>query len=348
MKNKKPVPDVDVIEQEIRELSIPYDYDTKEYPIEVVLHKYKNGEIVIPDYQRDLEWHREMKSRFIESLFLGVPVPPLFVAILEDGNLEIIDGLQRIGTIDQFVNNKLQLQKLEEITSLNGCKFKDLHPYRQRKFVLQTLRFLVVTTKADLAIRADIFDRLNSSGKKLVPAQIRKGAFTTNGFYKFVMIMADSPEFDRVYKGKKDGEEDKELVLRYFAYSENYGDFKHDVSIFLNRYVESKGKNFSDHEKFQKDQDFKKMLLFVEKYFPFGFTKDLNAKATPRVRFEAISVGSHLALKMNPALIPTSMKWLESKKFKDITTSDASNNPGRLKARVEFVRDCLLGITNGE
>lgn len=341
-KGQKTVAEIQTLEDEIRELSVPYDYDTKEYPIEVVLHKFDTGEIVVPDYQRELEWKPDMKSRFIESLFLGVPVPPLFVAVLEDGSLEIIDGLQRIGTINDFVKSKFKISKLTGIEALNGFKFSELLPHRKRKFLLQTLRFLVVTSKADLAVRADIFDRLNSTGKKLVPAQIRKGAFATNDFYKFVIKMANSPEFTALYRGKEGEQEPEELVLRFFAYSESYA--KHDVAIFLNRYVESKGHNFMPDEKEKKTNNFRAMLSFVEKYFPNGFTKDANSKATPRVRFEAISVGTHLALQINPSLSPASMSWLNSGKFKNITTSDASNNPGRLKGRIEFVRDCLLGV----
>lgn len=347
-KSKKTNEELEKLELDIRDKSIPYEYDTKEYPIEVVVQKFKDEEIIVPEYQRDLEWKPEMKSRFIESLFLGVPVPPIFVAILEDGRLEIIDGLQRVGTISEFIDNVLILRKLEEIRSLNGFKFGDLSQSRQRKFKLQTIRFYVVTPKADLAIRADIFDRLNSSGKKLVPAQIRKGAFATNAFYTFVMQMAKTPKFLELYNAKTDEDEPHELLLRYFAYSESYEDFKHDVAIFLNRFVERKAENFDAIERVQKEDDLNKMLDFVLEYFDYGFNKEANKKAIPRVRFEAISVGVHLALKVNPNLKPTYMDWLNSKEFKQITTSDASNNPGRLKGRVEFVRDCLLNIKTKE
>jgi len=344
-KSRKTPQELELLETEILEKSIPYEYDTKEFPIEVVVLKYQNNEIKIPEYQRNLEWRPEMKSRFIESLFLGVPVPPIFVAIMDDGNLEIIDGLQRIGTITEFLQNKLKLQKLDEIKNLNNFKFLDLPISRQKKFKLHTIRFYVVTPKADLAIRADIFDRLNSSGKKLVPAQIRKGAFATNSFYRFVIDMAKIPEFSSLYNGKKDEDEPHELILRFFAYSENYEDFKHDVAIFLNRYVESKFNNFSPEEENVKKEEFIGMLNFVKKYFPHGFNKKKNNKAIPRVRFEAISVGVNLALRINKDIVPSNFDWLESDEFRLKTTSDASNNPGRLKARVEFVRDAILQNT---
>ena len=85
------------------------------------------------------------------------------------------------------------------------------------------------------------------------------------------------------------------------------------------------------------------MVAFVKKYFepPYGARKGRD-NATPRVRFEAISVGVHLALIQNPNLVPHYMDWLYSIEFKQHTTTDASNNQGKLKARIEFVRDCLL------
>ena len=76
------------------------------------------------------------------------------------------------------------------------------------------------------------------------------------------------------------------------------------------------------------------------------FARTGRENATPRVRFEALSVGIYLALEKNANLASTNFEWLNSNEFKKLTTSDASNNPGRLKGRIEFVRDCLLGVQN--
>lgn len=91
-------------------------YIVREYPTEVVVHKYLSGreddtnEIYVPDYQRDLIWPEKNQSRFIESLLIGLPIPFLFVADVsaeEDpdraGRLEIVDGVQRIRTLARFM-----------------------------------------------------------------------------------------------------------------------------------------------------------------------------------------------------------------------------------------------------
>jgi len=334
------------IESQIKERSIPYDYDTKEYPIEVIALKYqpKEGEpsMFIPQYQRALVWTKARQVKFIESLFLGVPIPPIFVAIMDEtGNLEIIDGSQRIRTIAMYLSDELVLKDMDEIESLNNTRFSQLSISRQRKFQNISLRFHVVTEKADLAIRADIFDRLNSNVKALIPSEIRKGAYANNQFYQFVLQQSQIKEFNDLLPVNFKNEEKEELTLRFFAYSERYLNFKHDVAVFLNRYIDDKTKEGFDAEIMS--NNFKSTLSFVSKYFPDGFKKGKGSKQVPRVRFEAIAVGSYLALLKNAKPKPDDMIWINSTEFKKYTTTDASNNRSKLLRRIEFVRDCLLG-----
>lgn len=333
------------LEQELSSASVPYNYDTKEYPIEVILSKYDKGEIFVPPYQRDFIWKADQKSKFIESLFLGVPIMPIFVSISGDeAELEVIDGSQRIRTIVDYCHDRIRIQHLEKLTQLNGTYFSDLPSSRQNKFKLRDIRFHVVTDKADAPTRADIFKRVNTSSTRLTPSETRKGAYQSE-FYSFIIETAKSEKLQRLCpisdsKAKR-GEYD-ELVLRYFAYSDEYLKFKHDVAPFLDDYVKRHRDNF-DRERLT--NSFDRMLTYVETYFPHPyFAKTASDASTPRVRFEALSVGVHLALEINPNLGHNNFEWLNSNEFKDLTTSDASNNPGRLKSRIEFVRDRLLGV----
>jgi hypothetical protein len=83
------------------------------------------------------------------------------------------------------------------------------------------------------------------------------------------------------------------------------------------------------------------MLTFVKTHVPNGFSKGRGHVRTPRIRFEAISVGVALALRQKPDLSPASMAWLESDAFKAHMRSDASNSRPKVIARIEFVRDQL-------
>ena len=113
-----------LIESEIVNASIPYDYDTKEYPVEVIIDKYKKDQIFVPTYQRNYVWKTKHQSRFIESVFLGVPIMPFLVSVSgEDAELEIIDGSQRIRTLVKYCNDEIKLQGLDKLQSLNGTRF---------------------------------------------------------------------------------------------------------------------------------------------------------------------------------------------------------------------------------
>lgn len=332
------------IEEQIQQESVPYIYDTKEYPVEVIIAKFDKDQIFVPHYQRNYVWKPDEKSRFIESVFLGVPIMPFLVSVSgEDAELEIIDGSQRIRTLSEYCADGFRLSGLQKLTELNGTCFSELLDSRKNKFLLRDFRFHVVTDKANLDIRADIFNRVNTSANKLKPSEIRRGAYQGE-FYNFIIECSKSEQFRKVCpipENKSQRGEYEELALRFFAYANSYLKFKHNVAPFLDEFLKSKNKNF-DKEAMKKDFDI--VMQFAEKNLePPYFARKGRDNATPRVRFEALSVGILLALRQNPNLKSTDFSWLESKEFKELTTSDASNNQGRLKARIEFVRDCLLG-----
>lgn len=333
------------IEEQIQRESVPYIYDTKEYPVEVIIEKYKRDQIFVPHYQRDYVWKREEKSRFIESVFLGVPIMPFLVSVSgSDAELEIIDGSQRIRTLVEYCEDGFKLSGLKKLTELNGTVFSELSESRKQKFRYRDFRLHVVTDKADLDIRADIFNRVNSANK-LKPSETRKGAYQ-GAFFKFIVECSQLEIFRKVCpipENKAKRGEYEEMALRFFAYAESYQNFKHDVAPFLDEYLKTKNKGF---DRDVMAADFERVMLFAEQYLPYPyFARKGRDKATPRVRFEALSVGIYLALKQNPDIEPTpeELHWIDSDEFKKLTTSDASNNQGRLTGRIEFVRDCLLG-----
>nr|WP_321520592.1 DUF262 domain-containing protein [uncultured Macellibacteroides sp.] len=331
------------IEEQIRIEKIPYDYDTKEYPIEVIKLKYSKGQLFVPEYQRDFVWDEKQSSRFLESILLGVPIMPFLVSSVFDGGgrLEIIDGSQRIRSIYKFLNNEFKLKDLHKLDKLEGLYYEDLPEWVKNDFMLRDFRFHVITEKADFCVRADIFDRVNTSSKKLTDSEIRKGAFQGE-FYSFIIDCARNELFRSLCPISGDSAkrgEYEELVCRFFAYSEKYTEARHEVAGFINRYIQEKTKTGFDRT--EMERDFNSMLTFVQDNFAPNYFSP-GRKATPRVRFEAIAVGVCLALNNEPTLKISNIDWINSKEFKEKTTSDASNNPGRLVGRIEYVRDQLL------
>lgn len=328
-------------EEQIRDLAMQIDYKTQDYPIQLLLLNLDNQQFYIPDYQRKFIWRPKNKSLFIESVLLGLPIPFMFFAECADGRLEIIDGAQRIQTLHEFRNNKLKLKGLQKLTRLNDFYFRDLPLSVQRKFENKPFRVVILDDKTTEEARQDLFNRINTSGIKANDSEVRRGSMSGR-LTDFIDSCCTNPDFIElcpVNKSKADRQERFELILRFFAYLYNYQAFVHDVGPFLDQFLRFNLDTF-DEEMYK--ADFENMLRFVRNTFEWGFAKSPNATVTPRVRFEALSVGSALALKEKPNLIVSNVDWIKSDEFLVHVTSDASNNQGKLRGRIEYVRDRLL------
>ncbi|MBD1886526.1 DUF262 domain-containing protein [Microcoleus vaginatus] len=347
---------VDAAEAEIRDKQQLVNYDTKEYPVEILVQKYMEGkdddtnELFIPDYQRDDAWDEATQSKLIESIFLGLPIPYIFVAdIHEDENdearLEIIDGTQRIRTLSRFINNELTLIELNKLQSLNGFKFADLPLARQRRFNRTTLRMIQLTESANEEARRDLFERINTGSVQLNEMEKRRGILP-GPFLKLIEELSKHDKFRKLCAFSESTirrREPQEFVLRFFAFLNNYEKFNSKINIFLDEYL----KQVNEDPKFDREkmrEEFESMLNFVEKYFPQGFRQGKNgARTTTRIKFESLAVGVALALRKNSNLEPKSTEWLNSQQFKDFTKSDASSSKNKVVSRIEYVRDRLLG-----
>lgn len=333
-------------EEQIKEEKEPVAFDTREYPVEVLIDKFAAGDFIIPGYQRSFVWEsdKEKMSKFIESIILDLPIPYLFFADdLDSGKLEIVDGSQRIRTLNAFRENQFALEGLETLDSLNGFKFSDLIESRQRRFLRKTIRSIELTEKASSDVRRDLFARINAKPYDLLPMEVRKGMYDGT-FYNFINQCSNNDLFKRlcpISEKTNNRGEGQELILRYFAYADNYLNFTHRVDDFIDDYMKDKHENGYD-EPLMKAQ-FEEMLQFVEQNFPYGFRKNASSNTVARVRFEALSVGVTLALKERKDLnIQNISTWLGSDEFKEQTTSGSANNKSKVRGRIEYVKNKLL------
>jgi len=325
-------------------------YVVTDFSFELVAAKFREeaeheGDIYVPNYQRNLAWTDEQKSYFIESLILRVPVPPVFFYDVE-GRLEIVDGSQRVRTLVAFSKNGFQLKGLEKLDIINGFRFSDLPTTVQRRLNNTPIRSFVLDQGTDESTRIDLFRRLNTSGKKLSDAEIRKGVFR-GPFLDLVIECANSPAFHGVVPSISGGSdprsERQELVTRFFVYAEKYLDFKHDVRRFLDFNMSKFNKTLSARQIADMHDEFQRTMHFIAQNFKRGFYRTESGKRVPRVRFEAVAVGTALALRKSPSLTVTNTSWLRSPEFDELVRTDASNSAPKLRGRIEFVRDRLLG-----
>ncbi|MDV2859142.1 DUF262 domain-containing protein [Psychrobacter sp. CAM01] len=351
-------------EREIRDNQKQFDFDIREYPIEVIAMKFnpsqKDPEIFIPDYQREFVWSDKQKSLFIESLLIGLPIPYLFVADIDEdedpyteGNVEVIDGAQRIQTIYAYLNDHLSLTGMERLKILEGSLFSDLPPVRQRRFNRSTIR-MIELKDVDEDARRLMFDRLNSGGTKLT--DMEKWIGTKNSrFIDFIRRLASDDLFMTMTPmpaSKEKRRERTEYVLRFFAYRDRYLEFgrrndgttDNSVLGFLDDYINDMDESFTEATENSLETQFIEMLHFVRDYFPNGFRKSATSKAVSRIRFEAMSVGASLALSEDSSISPTDNYWAyEDPDFLAMIRSDASNSRPKIKKRIEFVKNKLLG-----
>ena len=329
-------------EEQIRSLRKEIDYNTRDYSIDFLIQQFRDDEFYIPDeYQRQYIWNNTDKNRFVESILLGLPIPLMFFSDTEDGRCEIIDGAQRTQAMEEFMSGDLVLSDLKKLTSLNGFSYNDIPAYFRKKFDKTNMRIIVLSDDTTLEIRQEIFNRINTTGRGANSSEIRRGSFR-GPFMDFLMECTKDDVFKTVCpisETMKKRYEQLELVIRFFAFVDHYQEFTHRVDNFLDEYIENTQSSFKKDEM---KAEFDRMLEFVKTYFPYGFAKSERAKSTPRVRFEAISVGVALALREKPDLIPTSMDWLNSDDFKRHTTTHASNSPARVSGRILYVKDQLL------
>ncbi len=318
------------------------NYDTKEFTLELLHSKFnrltedgKTKEIVIPFYQRNFVWKNDRKkqSRFIESILLDLPIPPMFFAETESGILEVVDGSQRIRTINEFLSNGFALTKLEKIPELEGLKFEDFKNSRQRMIKNKTLRSIVLYDLDNdiLDISQMLFDRLNTGGENLTKMEIIKG-LQTGEFIDFIFELGEKDQTLEFFDKNEDRGYREEFLIKYFAFSDSL-DFDKSIDEYLNDYIDRNNKIFALDNDLKDDNtiQFKKM---------FNFLKDNNlindTKINKKNRLLAAYIGTNLALKKKPNISPNLI-------FTETFIQNAkSNSFSKLKENIELVRCILL------
>jgi len=339
--------DVDLAESQILKSSKRIEYFVSEFTLEILAMKMDHDEYIVPDYQREFTWENDRKSKFLESIIIGLPIP--FVFFWEDpdtGKLEIVDGSQRLRTIQDFLYEGFVLQGLEKIPAANGMAFKDFPASRRRKILNRSLRGIILNSYADEESRFDLFERINTGSKVANPAEVRRGALRGE-FMKMVIALANTELFKEiapVSKKQSDQRESEELVSRFFAYSDGLDEYADDVSRFIFKYIKKMNVEFEKKPELIDSyiQRFNETMTFIKNNFPNGFRKTQKATTTPRSRYEAISIGTYQFLKSNPELktrTDIDTTWANESAFNLEVRSDGANAKKKLLGRISFVKN---------
>jgi len=253
-----------------------------------------------PEYQRRRVWDIKRKSRLIESFIINVPVPPIFLYEVDYSSYEIMDGLQRVTTIIDYLDNEFALTDLEVWTELEGKQYKDL-PREIRLSIdrryLSSIILLKETAKNDKEadmMKKFVFRRLNTGGVELSPQEIRNALYMSK-FNEYVTKWAEDSVFRGLWGNLDDDSykrmEDCELVLRFFAYKSAC---KHKLAMssikMLDMYAEE-AKAFTDKDIKILSKLLSNTLKIVSHTFGEDpFKSDMDNNKSEKMIFDAVMI----------------------------------------------------------
>lgn len=227
------------------------DIKNDKITIQSIISRIKNDELEFDSsFQRKVGlWSKKQKSQLIESLFLKIPLPAFYFDASDDDKWQIIDGLQRIGTIKEYVVEKsFALTGMEFLKDLNGCKFDQLPRALQRRIEETNLNAYLVNPSTPKNVKFNIFKRINTGGLVLTSQEIRNALYQGQAA-EFLLRMSKSDVFKTAtdYSIHSDRMLDREFCLRFVAFTQL--DFENDYTVlddFLNKGMEYLSKVSAD------------------------------------------------------------------------------------------------------
>ncbi|GAA0275419.1 hypothetical protein LNAOJCKE_1045 [Methylorubrum aminovorans] len=325
---------------------------------------YENKELIIsPEYQRLFRWTADQKASFIESLLLGFPVPAIFVAERDDGVWELVDGLQRLSTVFEFMGSLRDIQDRQlppltvsfsavedhKLPALHGTQF-DTMSLRSRLALKRTYcRVEVIKVGSAPAMKYDVFERLNTGGARLEPQEVRNAIFrsTDPEFMEFIDELARFPPFAdslQISPYQKNSMYDKGLVLRFFTLKNNFEAFSHDVDPFITNYIRKIVSGKIEFDRFAERFVFEKTFALI--YAAQGadawkhLRDDKPQGAFSVYLFDSISIGVSRSLDIMADISPDDLaaRCLDLKRdaeFRD-NTGPGGNTGARMRARLSI------------
>jgi Protein of unknown function DUF262 len=286
------------------EIDRPFDPEkikvrTENRVVEQIVSRIAHKEIdLAPDFQRLRGvWNLTRQSRLIESLLLRIPLPVFYVAADHNENWAVVDGLQRMSTMDDFVAGRFTLSNLEYLTQFDGFGYADLPRPMQRRINETQLLIHVIDPGTPEEVMFNIFSRINTGGVRLNGQEIRH-ALHKGPVRAFLKDLADTEAFllatDRTVK--KERMADRECALRFLAFMidpwERYS--TNDLDGFLGTAM-TKLNGMKPSERTNMKRSFEKAMnaahdIFENDAFRKRYAKDQPRNPVSKALFEAWSV----------------------------------------------------------
>ena len=336
-----------------------------------LIARYDDNELVKPELQRHYVWDRVEASRFIDSVLLGLPVPSIFLAKTKDEKLLIIDGYQRLMTVRDFVkgvfsddNSQFNLSNSKKIHDRwRGKSFAQLDEQDKRKIrntTIHAIIFMQQHPSSDDTSLYQIFERINTGGRSLLPQEIRNCVYQ-GPLNTLLISLNEVKEWrDLVGSPKRDSRmRDLELILRFFALSDQYilesqaAPYNISLKKYLNEYM---GSHNTDHDVVALRSQFEQTVAFVHRAFGASAFHNVSPSDPTRLLpnlsstvFDSVMVGSWLLItgggdtnKSAEAYSAAKLNKLADEGFQQILSQETMRS-ANIRRRACEMRDALIG-----
>lgn len=268
-----------------------------DYPVDALVSRITQEDIVVPEFQRGFIWPRSRIDRFVESLLLGLPVPGIFLASeTETNKLMVIDGQQRLMTLWSFYRGLLRGKEftlgkgVQE--QFQGKGYDDLDEEDRRRLDNSIIHATVIRQDQPSDDQSSIyfvFERLNTGGTVLQPQEIR-AAIYGGAFNDLLHEINKYPQWRTIFGKESKRRKDQELILRFFAFRHHRSEYRRPMKEFLNDFM---GRN-RDLARLDKDvmrSEFQGVIDLLAEAIPAESLFRPGGKAINAAVFDAMTVG---------------------------------------------------------
>lgn len=335
-----------------------------DYPVDGLVKRLGQGDIVVPlfrlepevgqstvGFQREFVWTKPQADHFIESLLLGLPVPGIFLVKEPNGKHLVLDGQQRLRTLEGFYDGIFQgkeytLENVQE--KWRGQTYKKLHADDRRRLDDSIIHATIVRQDEPTDDQSSIyliFERLNSGGTFLQPQEIRVALY--HGQFASLLSNLNDNEQWRLLYGKKSARlKDLELILRFFSFYFYADKYARPMKDFLNRNMAS-NRALAKHDAAELTALFEKTVTII--FDAIGQRAFRLKNAVNAAVLDSLMVGIAARVAAGPITVPDQIKiayaaLLSNSEYLN-ATGRATADEESIKTRLRLAKEAFAGLS---
>lgn len=308
------------LQDEILKQSAQIKTDSYQMSIGELLNLYRDNELdVHPEFQRVYRWSDFQKTRLIESILLGIPIPPIFVAQRTDGVWDVVDGVQRLSTIFQFMGElkdqsgsviePLVLEKTKFLPSLDGRTWSGVNPFaKEQQLYIKRAKIdvKIVLKESDEKSKYELFMRLNTGGSPLTAQEVRNCLMIMAypEAYEWIKTLSENHDFISVVAVSENDKQEQypmELVTRFLTFRKldedelsdvaDIGDYLNDALETLYLTAKNTKRRATEEKAFCETFRLLNEHLQEDAFRRFNISKDRFMGPFSIASFEAVAMG---------------------------------------------------------